>query len=413
MRKLVSLVLVLLLVSALFPAALASSASDADELKYPTCPVCKRALPDCVCGEKKPAPTATPAPHICSYGIYEYNGDGTHTAICSGAFFHRYVEKCYSDNNKNHKCDHCAGVMTEHEFSYTPCEPFSHKAVCYCGEEFIEPCRFADDKCEKCENICSIYTVDSKVLEELNAGGSSDSLSADGLRRDMFSIDYGAEENFRAEISQQALNTLRSENPDMGISVSNDSFSMMMSADFLGTLDEGAYVDSKSTEDGFALELGSGSTELVSLNTKGIASHWGTSSLLCRLDCAPSDELDGAVELLSVGLSSHEGGFASVSESQLEYEKELFKTRYRLNTVDYPYARTEFDRAYSLFSSLEQPQMNIGIASFDDWDAAEAYVLLNRDDRCQLAPDDEGCYEADVLLTPGREIEFGLIINHF
>ena len=92
MRKLISLALVLLLSLALFPTALASSASDAGESKYSECPVCKRALPDCVCGEKKPAPTATPAPHICSYGIYEYNGDGTHTAICSEAFFHRYVE---------------------------------------------------------------------------------------------------------------------------------------------------------------------------------------------------------------------------------------------------------------------------------------------------------------------------------
>lgn len=409
MRKLISLVLVLLLSLALFPAAFAGDVHD-DNCEYIPANPCilgcvgKHAAgcdytPGRPCTCKK-APDPTPVPHVCSFGIFESNGDGTHTAICSGNYFHRVTERCYSDNNRNHKCDHCAGVMSKHEFSYVAEGAYSHKASCYCGEVYIEPCSFVDDRCEKCENICRIYSIDGKVLDELNSG-SSYSLSADGLNLDMLNIDYGSDESFRAEISQPVLDKIRSENPDINISVGNDSFSMMMGSAFLASLDEGAYVDRKTTDDGFALELGSGDRMLAELDIKGIASHWGTSSLRCQLDCAPSDIPGEGTQFFSLGVLGGDGMLSPVDGKLLWLEKELNKSISRLNTVDYPYAKTEYDQAFSAFSKLELPTANLRFTSLG---TSEAFISGSEGSSYTLAPDDEGCYEASMLLAPGREI---------
>ena len=406
MRKLVSLVLVLLLVSALFPAALASSASDAGELKYPTCPVCKRALPDCVCGEKKPAPTATPAPHRCSYGIYEYNGDGTHTAICSGAFFHRYVEKCYSDNNKNHKCDHCAGVMTEHEFSYTPCEPFSHKAVCYCGEEFFEPCLLAEGKCEKCAASYSVQTISGKELEKLNLGDSSlDSYDPAGASADIFNIDFGDASVFRAELSESTLGKLRGENGNIGISVCNDSFSVLMGDAFLDRLDGGVYIDGFGLDDGYGFELGSDGDMLTRFNLEGL-SHYGKSSITKSLfSIMPDNGTDDEnTKLFSFGFCADGWRLSPTDSKALDWEMRLSKARYTNNTEDYPFAKTEFERIRSGFEAQQFPTATIQY-KLSELPASEYfYIIGSEGSSYSLAPNEESIFESSMILNPGREI---------
>ena len=62
-----------------------------------------------------PAAFADNHPEECSYGLHISNGDGTHTAICSYGAWHRMIEKCWSDNNKNGKCDFCGQIMAELE----------------------------------------------------------------------------------------------------------------------------------------------------------------------------------------------------------------------------------------------------------------------------------------------------------
>lgn len=410
MRKLISLVLVLLMISAFLPAAFASNPNTNSALSTPTCPNCKKAIPDCICAAMKPVSTPKPTFHICTVGYYESDGNGAHTYVCSANPYHRFTEKCYSDNNHNHKCDHCAYVMSQHEFEYVSESAYTHKASCYCGEQYTEPCSFVDDKCVKCENSCRIYDIDSKVLDELN-NGSSDSLSADSLRRDMLNIDYGMDESFRADISQQALDKMRSENPDIGISIGNESFNMMLGASFLERLDEGVYVESKGRDDGFAIELGSGDRMLAELDAKGISSHWGESSLRWRIDCALSDSYEDATELFSLGLSSADGSFAPIANSFLERERALVKAGYKLNTVDYPYAKTAYDRAFSDFAKIDFPQLSM---RFDSFESPKAILIIDGDESYQLAPDDGDCYEANVLLAPGREISLGLIdIEHF
>lgn len=54
-------------------------------------------------------------PGACQYAIFESNGDGTHTGICIHGFWHRKVETCYSDNNNNGKCDFCAQIIASME----------------------------------------------------------------------------------------------------------------------------------------------------------------------------------------------------------------------------------------------------------------------------------------------------------
>ena len=62
-----------------------------------------------------PAAFADNHPEKCSYGLHISNNDGTHTAICSYGFWHRMIEKCWSDNNNNGKCDFCGQIMASLE----------------------------------------------------------------------------------------------------------------------------------------------------------------------------------------------------------------------------------------------------------------------------------------------------------
>ena len=193
--------------------------------------------------------------------------------------------------------------------------------------------------------------------------------------------------------------------------IGNESFNMMLGARFLERLDEGVYVESKGRDDSFAIELGSGDRMLAELDAKGISSHWGESSLRWRIDGALSDSYEGATELFSLGLSSADGSFAPIANSFLERERALVKAGYKLNTVDYPYAKTAYDRAFSDFAKIDFPQLSM---RFDSFESPEAILIIDGDESYQLAPDDGDCYEANVLLAPGREISLGLIdIEHF
>jgi len=402
MRKLISLILILLLASALLPVAFADSSGTS----YPICDGCGNTEPDCICSSKNPTPTPTPAPHICSYGIFESNGDGTHTAICSGAFFHRYVEKCYSDNNKNHRCDHCAGLMTEHEFTYTSRGNFSHEAVCYCGEKYIEPCLLAEGKCEKCAASYSVHTISGKELEKLNLGDRSlDSYDPAGASTDIFNIDFGDASVFRAELSESTLGKLRVENENIVISVCNDGFSVLMGDAFLDGLDGGVYIDSYGLDDGYGFELGSDGDVFASFSLEGL-SHYGTSDLRNSLFSIMPDNGsdDENTKLFSVGFGAGGWKLSPTDSKALDWEKRLSKARYTNNTEDYPYAKTEFERIRSDFETQQFPTVTIQYKLSELLAPEYSYITGSEGSSYSVAPNEEGIFESSMILSPGREI---------
>lgn len=79
----------------------------------------------------------------------------------------------------------------------------------------------------------------------------------------------------------------------------------------------------------------------------------------------------------------------------------MSKTRYTNNTEVYPYAKTAYDRALSDFSELEQPVVNIRLAALD---TTELHITGSEGSRYTLAPDADGIFESDMLLSPGRII---------
>ena len=106
-------------------------------------------------------------------------------------------------------------------------------------------------------------------------------------------------------------------------------------------------------------------------------------------------------QFFSLGVLSGDGTLSPVDGKLLWLEEELNKSISRLNTVDYPYAKTEYDQAFSAFSKLELPTANLRFTSLG---TSEAFISGSEGSSYTLAPDDEGRYEASMLLAPGREI---------
>ena len=408
MKKLISFLLVASLILSIVPLAFAAHVHD-DACGYIAPNPCSK-LAGCDgtkhddgCDFFAGSPCTYKEPvHKCSYGIYDALGDGTHAIICTGNVHHRIVEACWSDNNRNHKCDHCGWVMSEHEFTYTPAADFSHRALCYCSIEFAEPCSFVDELCEKCGRTCRTVKLDADTFNAMKEDSAElAEILADSQSVDMLWIDNGSSLDFRTEVDKPALEKLRAGNSEMGICVSNDSFSLSLGGKYLEGLEDVFYVESRELDDGFAVELGSGDEMLVELDAGRMSPHWGTSSLRCSLDLAASETYEGSTKLFSLGLSGDEAAFAPIDTGLLEREKLLSKTRYTNNTEVYPYAKTAYDRALADFSELEQPVVNIRLAALD---TTELHITGSEGSSYLLAPDADGIFESDMILSPGRVI---------
>lgn len=126
--------------------------------------------------------------HDCTYGIHYSNGDGTHTTYCSFSYWHRYIEDCWSDNNENGRCDHCAQEfphdhLAAEEWSF---DAEAHWHACtneYCEAESVEElkgyaahelgedgvctvCGYADETVEVAEETAEVVEEAAEVVEE-------------------------------------------------------------------------------------------------------------------------------------------------------------------------------------------------------------------------------------------------------
>lgn len=176
--------------------------------------------------------------HVCSFSIYDSLGNGTHLIMCSGNLWHQMTEACWSDNNNNHKCDHCGWVMSEHEYSYTPTGNGWHHAQCRCGDGFYE--------------LCSAEQTDSGSLLCPLCGSEADApVLLSGTETEL---------GFELSINGESAQALALENK-AGIAAESDEFSYNIASGFLSNASEGFKISSGSEGNVRWTELHSGDGE--------------------------------------------------------------------------------------------------------------------------------------------------------
>lgn len=370
---------------------------------------------DASCGYSAGSPcTYKEKLHICSYSIYDSRGDGTHVVICSGDHQHQMVEKCWSDNNKNHKCDHCGYVMSGHEYSCTHVEDGWHYALCRCGYGFYEACTL-------------VQTGEGKQLCRICGHESN----ASSLLSGTFS-----ELGFELSIAGETAQELALKN-NAGIAAEGMGFSYQIGSDFLSNasgglrigsgFDDGVQwskISSDNDESQPALHFtlsGDVGTETPRITLSGNDTSLGKSFFNQRKIKMPEADGESSFGILSVKLDDT----ATMSEPDkyaLDAEKKLNSARLSLIEADGKDAEA-LDKAQAAYNeaktSLEEhsrTQVTVTIPASSGYEHDSCSFLCQEAGEVRsisAVPDDEGNISASFGINSDAIILASLDMKNF